>query len=36
LERVEGFRGELYPRDFIDNELLQPTDSAANAVTMAR
>lgn len=36
LERVEGFRGELYHQDLIDNELLQPTDSAANAVNMAR
>jgi thioredoxin 1 len=36
LERVEGFRGELYHRDFIDNELLQPADGAANAVNMAR
>jgi hypothetical protein len=32
----EGFRGELYHRDFIENELLQPADSAANAANMAR
>gem|GEM_PF-552255 len=24
VERVEGFRGELYHREFIDNELLDP------------
>lgn len=35
LDRVEGFRGELYHQDFIDNELLEPADSAANAVNMA-
>jgi thioredoxin 1 len=36
VERVEGFRGEPYHQDIIDNELLQPADSAANAVNMAR
>jgi thioredoxin-like negative regulator of GroEL len=36
LDRVEGFRGEPYHEDIIDNELLQPADSAANAVNTAR
>jgi thioredoxin-like negative regulator of GroEL len=31
VERVEGFRGEIYHREFIDNELLDPTESAASS-----
>jgi thioredoxin 1 len=30
LERVEGFRGELYHQDFIENELLQPAGGAVS------
>jgi len=30
LERVEGFRGELYHQEFIDNELLQAAGGAAS------
>ncbi len=30
LERVEGFRGELYHQDFIESELLGPAGSAGS------
>jgi thioredoxin-like negative regulator of GroEL len=30
LERVEGFRGELYHQEFIDTELLGPADRVAS------
>ena len=32
LERVEGFRGELYHQDIIENELLQPAGGATSNV----
>jgi hypothetical protein len=30
LERIEGYRSDLYHQDFIDNELLGPAVTAAS------